>query len=194
MADAFTGALISVMAQSTEPMVLSDPYLPDHPVIAANPAFEAMSGYRADEIIGRNCRFMQGAGTDPESVRRIHSTLAASQGCIEWIVNHRKTGEPFWNLLFISPISGPDGVLRYFFGNQLDITTGPPPWLTGFQLGPAHMPPAAQQDFQALVAEIATDAAATGQDTASQARALEQAIRAARRLSELTTALEPSER
>ena len=189
MADAFTDALVSAMQHSTEPMVLSDPHLPDAPLIAINPAFEALTGYAKSEIVGRNCRFLQGPGTDQESVERIRSSLRAGQGCIEWIVNHRKDGTAFWNLLFISPVTDGAGRVRYFFGNQLDITHGPPPSLDEFQLGRAHMPPESAAAFHTLVAQIAADAAAP----ADAARALERVTAAARRLSALTIGLTPGE-
>ena len=191
MADPFTDALVSVMAASTEPMVLSDPHLPDCPVIVANGAFEALTGYPQADIIGRNCRFLQGAGTDPISTQRIRSSVAAGQGCIEWVVNHRRDGAPFWNLLFISPIFD-GGKLRYFFGNQLNITNGPPPWLNEFQLGPAYMPREAEQEFHSLVAALAADEVGGPDRPGDRARVLERIVHAGRRLSELTIRLASS--
>ena len=84
---------------STEPMVLSDARLPDYPMVVVNDAFAALTGYPRSESVGRNCRFLQGAGTDQETARRIGRTIVAGRGCIEWIVNHRKDGEAFTNLL-----------------------------------------------------------------------------------------------
>ena len=121
-------------------MVLTDPNLQDHPMIAVNAAFEALTGYPAAETVGRNCRFLQGAETDAATPSRIGRCIAERRGCIEWIVNYRADGTKFWNLLFISPVFDRDGTLLHFFGNQRDITEGPPSDLPDYTLGKADMP------------------------------------------------------
>ena len=183
--DRMTAALLAAIAHSGEPMVLSDARQPDYPMVAVNAAFEALSGYGRDEIVGRNCRFMQGPGTDPATRASIGRSIRAGQGCIEWIVNHRRDGSAFWNLLFISPVNGPDGAVRYFLGNQLDVTRGFPDWLGTVTFGRAHMSAEVQAEFHALLHEITRDIGAP-----DQARALERVIAAARRMSELTTRLD----
>ena len=95
-------------------------------MVVANRAFAKLTGYPIEEIVGRNCRFLQGGRTDPVSPRRIRACLDAGQGCIEWIVNYRRDGSQFYNLLFISPVRDPGGTVLFFFGNQLDITMGSP--------------------------------------------------------------------
>lgn len=182
-----TEALLAAIAHSTEPMALSDPRLPDHPIIAVNAAFEAMSGYSADEIVGRNCRILQGPGTDNESARRLGRTIAAGHGCVEWIVNHRKTGEAYWNLLFLSPVRDSDGTIIHFFANQHDITKGLPDRLSEVNFGRAHMPQDLSAEFQRLVQEIA----AADRDGPAHARSLETVLAAARRLAEVSTQLAP---
>lgn len=92
MADSIGDALQAAMAHSDAAMVLSDPHLPDCPMVVVNPAFTAVTGYTAEESIGRNCRFLQGADTDPDTTRRIRHCLEAAQGCIEWVVNYRRDG------------------------------------------------------------------------------------------------------
>lgn len=188
-----TRALLSVIMHSTEPMAVTDPRLPDHPLVAVNPAFEALTGYAAAEVVGRNCRLLQGEGTDPDTPRRIGRCLAEQRGCIEWIVNHRRDGSPFWNLLFISPVFAPDGTLLHFFGNQRDITHGPPPGLREYVLGKADMPLEGQAEFHALLLGILDEPAGEEQDEAARARVLERSVEAARRLNEVTTRL-PSAR
>ena len=184
-----TDALLAAMAHSTEPMSLSDPRLPDHPIIAVNPAFEAMTGYGRAEVVGRNCRLLQGPATDHDVARRLGRTIAAGHGCVEWIANHRKDGSPFWNLLFLSPVHDADGTLLHFFGNQHDITEGLPPRLTEIGFGEAHMPPEGAAEFQRLLSEIA---AATAPSAApAHARALERVLAATRRLAEISTGLIP---
>lgn len=175
-------ALLTAVAFSTEPLVLCDPHQPDGPMIAVNPAFCAMSGYPEDEVVGRNCRFLQGRGTDPATPRRIKANLVAGQGCIEWIVNHRRDGRAFWNMLFITPILDEAGALRFFLGNQLDITQGFPDWLGEVTFGRAHMSPLVQAEFTAALNEIL-------RTSSDPSRGLEQTIAQARRIAELATDL-----
>ncbi len=185
---AITDALLAAMAHSTEPMSLSDPRLPDHPIIAVNAAFEAMTGYTAAEMVGRNCRLLQGPATDRDAARRLGQTVAAGQGCVEWIVNHRKDGSVFWNLLFLSPVHDEDGTLLHFFGNQHDISEGLPPNVFEITFGQAHMPAHSVAEFQMLLREIASDTAVA---VPVHARALERLLSATRRLAELGTRLVP---
>ncbi len=104
------------------PIVVSDSSQPDNPIILANEAFLAMSGYAADEVIGRNCRFMQGPDTNPEAVARIRDAVASERETVVDILNYRKDGTGFWNRLFLSPIDSDDGTVRYFFASQHDVT------------------------------------------------------------------------
>ena len=180
--DPMGDALRAAMMHSTSPMVLSDPRLPDCPLVAVNPAFTAVTGYGAEDSVGRNCRFLQGARTDPETAPRIRACLEAGQGCIEWIVNHRRDGRPFWNLLFISPVRDEGGALRYFFGNQFDITSGFPEDFVDVTFGRAHVVPQLEAEFHALLHE-ARDA--------ERAQTLDRIVAAARRLAEITVRLAP---
>ena len=184
-----TQALLAAVEHSTEPMVLSDPYQPDHPLIAANPAFAAMTGYPMAEIIGRNCRFLQGPGTDRGTAQRLRAAIAAREGCIEWIVNHRADGAPFWNLLFLVPVRDRAGRLLHYFGNQLDITKGFPDWLGEVTFGRAHLTRENEAEFQHLLLDIMEDQDAAEGGGPAQARALERIIAASRRLAELSTTL-----
>ena len=182
--------LLATLRHSTEPMVLSDPHQADMPVVAANAAFEALTGYTQAEIIGRNCRFLQGPATDRPTVARIGACLQDGQGCIQWIVNYKKNGRQFWNLLFISPVFGADGRVLYYFANQHDLSAEPPLELDTFPLGTAHMPVRAQAEFHLLLGDIgrATGAAA-GPD-----RLLESTLGAARQVAFLSTRMEAGPR
>jgi PAS domain S-box-containing protein len=175
-------ALITAMMHSTAPMVLSDPHLPDCPMIAVNQAFCQLSGYAPEEITGHNCRFLQGERTDPISTKRIRACLDAGQGCIEWIVNYRRNGELFYNLLFISPVRDRHGTLLYYFGNQLDITMGVPDWLVEVSFGGAHVVPQLEQEFHELMQQVTV---------AARTKALERIVAAAHRLAEISTKLAP---
>jgi len=183
-----TSALMLAMTHSNEPMVLTDPQLADHPLIAVNAAFVELSLYPASEIVGRNCRFLQGDGTEPLARARIRKCLAEQRGCTEWMLNYRSDGSKFWNLLFISPIFAEDGTLLHYFGNQRDITEGPPASLPDYTLGKADMPHAGQLRFEALMTEL-VEMQRTPDETA---HALERLVAAARELNEITTPLAPA--
>ena len=104
------------------PMVLADPNLKDCPVVYCNDSFCEMTGYARAEILGRNCRFLQGPDTDREAVRRIAEALAQRRHVHEDLYNYRKDGRGLWVALEISPVFDEDGSLRFFFGSQVDIT------------------------------------------------------------------------
>ena len=184
-ASAIRESLTTAMAHSSAAMVLSDPNLADCPMVAVNRGFLDLTGYDEADVVGRNCRFLQGERTDPASPRRIRSCLDSGQGCIEWIVNYRRDGSMFWNLLFISPVRDEDGKLAFFFGNQIDITRGTPAWLVEVSLGKAFIVPSLEREFHELLHEV---------DLAARANALERVIAAAFRLGEISTSLSPAAR
>lgn len=104
------------------PIVITDAAQPDHPIVFANDAFVVLSGYRRDEIIGRNCRFLQGPETDRAEIARLAEAIAACRHVSAEILNYRKDGSTFWNALFISPVHDDSGRVTHFFGSQLDVT------------------------------------------------------------------------
>ena len=189
MTHPITEALLAAMAHSAEPMALSDPHAPDHPMMAANDAFCAMTGYARHEVVGRNCRFLQGEGTDMRTAQRIGASIREGHGCIEWIVNHRKNGQAFWNLLFLSPVRDRSGHLLHYFGNQLDITKGLPDWLGEVVFGRAHMTRDTEAEFHRLLLDM-LDGWDGDADGGASAR-LERILASTRRLAELSTTLAP---
>jgi PAS domain S-box-containing protein len=104
------------------PMIITDARAPDNPVVFANNAFCRLSGYPREEILGRNCRFLQGPETDPETVKRIREAVDNARSIEIDIRNHRKGGEPFWNRLLMAPVHDANGELAYFFASQVDVT------------------------------------------------------------------------
>jgi PAS domain S-box-containing protein len=103
-------------------MAIADPNLPDCPLVYVNPAFVEITGYAAEDAVGRNCRFLQGAESDQQTITRIREALARGEGFNEDIYNYRKDGSGFWNALHVSPIVDEDGKLIYFFASQVDIS------------------------------------------------------------------------
>lgn len=104
------------------PMIVTDPKRPDNPIIFANNAFIDMTGYSRDEIVGSNCRFLQGPETDPAAVKQVREAIAANNEVAVELVNYKKDGSAFWNALFISPVYNESGELIYFFASQLDVS------------------------------------------------------------------------
>jgi len=105
------------------PMVITNPRLPDHPIVFVNDSFCRLTGYSREEIVGRNCRFLQGPDTDPADVIRLREAIAAPRSIEIDIRNYRKDGTSFWNRLLMAPVYDARGALAYFFASQLDVTT-----------------------------------------------------------------------
>ncbi|ANL30191.1 sensor histidine kinase protein (plasmid) [Rhizobium phaseoli] len=103
-------------------MVVTDARKPDMPIVLANRSFLKLTGYASDEVLGRNCRFLQGPATSPIAVAEIRAGIADERDVSVEILNYKKNGEQFWNRLHLSPIHGDDGKILYFFGSQIDMT------------------------------------------------------------------------
>ena len=101
---------------------LSDTRRPDAPLIYVNRGFENLTGYRRDEVVGRNCRFLQGADTDRAVVAQIHAAVAGGEPLIVDLRNYRKDGAAFWNRLSLRPVHASDGTLTHIIGIQSDMT------------------------------------------------------------------------
>lgn len=104
------------------PIVITDARQADNPIIFANDAFLALTGYPRDEVIGRNCRFLQGPESDPATVAELGQAVRAGRDVSVEIVNYRKDGSGFWNNVFLSPVRNDAGEIVYFFGSAVDIS------------------------------------------------------------------------
>ncbi|MCW2607269.1 MAG: putative sensor protein, partial [Frankiales bacterium] len=102
---------------------ISDPRQPDNPLVFVNPAFERTTGYSWDEVRHRNCRFLQGPGTDPAAVERVRAALEREEHAVITLLNYRKDGTAFWNELSLSPVYDGAGTLTHFVGIQADVTS-----------------------------------------------------------------------
>jgi len=109
--------------------VISNPRLPDNPVVAANEAFCRLTGYEHAEIVGRNCRFLAGADTEPWQTEKIREAIRLRQPTLTELLNHRKDGTPFRNAVLVAPVFGPEGSLDYFIGSQVEVPKEAPPLL-----------------------------------------------------------------
>ncbi len=103
-------------------MIITDPRRRDNPIVFVNDAFLKLTGYERSEVIGRNCRFLQGPLTEEAAVQTLRDQIAARKDVSIDILNYRKDGSTFWNALFISPVSNESGELLFYFASQLDVT------------------------------------------------------------------------
>jgi len=101
---------------------ISDPNELDSPLVWVNPAFERVTGYSAAEVVGLNCRLLQGPGTDRATVERIAAALRDGGPVDETVLNYRKDGTAFWNQVVISPVHDAGGRLTHHVGIQTDVT------------------------------------------------------------------------
>lgn len=114
--------LTQAVSQSRLALCLTDPGQTDNPIVYVNAAFLELTGYDEGEILGRNCRFLQGPETDPHAVARVRHALDKRRVTIVELLNYRKDGSRFVNALQIGPIFDSSGRLSYFFGSQMDVT------------------------------------------------------------------------
>ena len=110
------------ITESPSGIVISDFAATDCPIIYCNPAFEKLTGYSQEEVLGRNCRMLQGEDTDPKELARLRDAIAQNTDCSVTLKNYRKDGNYFWNELSISPVRDREGSLTHFIGIQTDIT------------------------------------------------------------------------
>ena len=123
LADRREIALIAI-ERTTMPMVVTDPRQFDNPIILANQAFINLTGYEPHEVLGRNCRFLQGQDTLQSNVTKLKESIARGDDLIETeLLNYRKDGTAFINALMISAIHSETGELLYYFASQEDVTT-----------------------------------------------------------------------
>lgn len=114
-------AVERLIAHSPIASVLSAPRLPDNPIVACNSLFCDLTGYGPDDILGRNCRFLSGPGTEPWLSDEIKRGVAEHVPVLVEILNYKRDGTPFRNAVLVAPIYDDAGVLSYFVGSQIEI-------------------------------------------------------------------------
>ena len=126
MAEKDEGTIPFVLSQILDTCVngitLSDPDQPDNPIVYANEAFELITGYDREEIIGHNCRFLQGTDRDQPEIERIREALRDQKAVTVTLRNYRKDGTLFYNRFSIRPLLDRQGRLVYYLGIQYDVT------------------------------------------------------------------------
>ena len=106
----------------THGVIITDPSQPDNPITYANEALQRITGYSNEEIIGQNCRFLQGSDTDPESIEKVRKAIDEQSSVSVTFKNYRKDGSPFWNEFTLSPVQDAAGNTVNFVGIQHDIS------------------------------------------------------------------------
>ncbi|KAI5360123.1 Putative PAS domain, RGS domain, PAS domain superfamily protein [Septoria linicola] len=102
---------------------LTQPSKADNPIMFASDGFVAVTGYQREEIIPRNCRFLQGRDTDAAALDRIRHCIRAKQESVEFLLNYQKNGRPFWNLLYTAPLFDANGEVAFFLGGQVNCSS-----------------------------------------------------------------------
>ncbi|XP_047313273.1 phototropin-1 [Impatiens glandulifera] len=112
--------LATTLERIEKNFVITDPRLPDNPIIFASDSFLELTEYSREEILGRNCRFLQGPETDPATVRKIRNAIENETEVTVQLINYSKSGKKFWNLFHLQPMRDQKGEVQYFIGVQLD--------------------------------------------------------------------------
>jgi phototropin len=102
---------------------LTDPRKADNPILYASDGFVKVTGYSRNDIIPRNCRFLQGSQTDKEATKRLKYSIQEGEESVELLLNYKKNGEPFWNLLYVAPLFDIEGKIAFFLGGQINCST-----------------------------------------------------------------------
>lgn len=104
-------SLMTSLTSGQQNFVLSDPRLPDNPVVYASPGFYVLTGYTQEQVLGRNCRFMQGPGTDPRAIDIIRTAIAKGSDATTCLLNYKSDGSPFWNQFFVAALRDSDNCI-----------------------------------------------------------------------------------
>ena len=114
--------LIAALSTAQQTFVLSDPSQTDNPITYASPSFLALTGYTLKEVVGRNCRFLQGPETSHAAIKEIKDAVGRGEDISLCLLNYKKDGSPFWNQVFIAPLKDTSGKVVSYVGVQCEVT------------------------------------------------------------------------
>lgn len=117
--------LVQSLITSQQNFLLTDPTLPDNPIVYASDGFCKLTKYKRNEILGRNCRFLQGAGTDPVAVGLIRKGIQENRDVSVCLLNYKADGTPFWNQFFLGALKDSEGRVVNFVGVQCEVNVIP---------------------------------------------------------------------
>jgi PAS domain S-box-containing protein len=115
-------SLVKALQTAQQNFVISDPSLPDNPIVYASAGFLVLTGYKLDQVLGRNCRFLQGPATDPKAVDRIRSGIERGEDTTVCLMNYRADGSTFWNQFFVAALRDGDGNIVNYLGVQCKVS------------------------------------------------------------------------
>jgi PAS domain S-box-containing protein len=118
-------SLSAMIQTSAIAAVISNPRLPDNPIVECNAAFSQLTGYAREEVIGRNCRFLSGPDTESELTERLRAGIREQRPTMVEILNYKKDGSRFRNAVLVAPIFGASGDIEYFLGSQVEMPDDP---------------------------------------------------------------------
>ena len=112
--------LLAAIHQSPLPMLVTDNRKPDNPILDVNQAFLTLTGYSREDVIGRNCRFLTGPGTETEARSELRRAVIEGRPTVVEITNYRKDGRAFRNAVMLAPVRNGSGKTKFFVGSQMD--------------------------------------------------------------------------
>jgi PAS domain S-box-containing protein len=115
-------SLVKALQTAQQNFVISDPALPDNPIVYASQGFLSLTGYTLNEVLGRNCRFLQGPETDPRAVDRIRAGIERGEDTTVVLLNYRKDGTVFWNQFFVAALRDGDSNVVNYLGVQCKVS------------------------------------------------------------------------
>lgn len=115
-------SLVKALQTAQQNFVITDPSLPDNPIVFASQGFLTLTGYALDQILGRNCRFLQGPETDPAAVEKIRLAINQGVDASVCLLNYRIDGSTFWNQFFIAPLRDSNGMVVNYVGVQCKVS------------------------------------------------------------------------
>jgi len=113
--------LTASIAHSPTATILTDPHLPDNPMIEMNEAFGLLTGYPRDEILGRNCRFLAGPDTDPGDRAKMRDAIDRQVPALVEILNYKRDGTPFRNAVLVAPVFDSEQRIAFYIGSQREV-------------------------------------------------------------------------
>jgi PAS domain S-box-containing protein len=115
-------SLVKALQTAKQNFVISDPSIADNPIVFASQGFLTLTGYSIEEVLGRNCRFLQGPSTDPQAVEKIRDGIYKGEDTTVVLLNYRKDGSTFWNQVFIAALRDGKGNIVNYLGAQCQVS------------------------------------------------------------------------
>ncbi|KAL7541779.1 hypothetical protein ACHAXR_011201, partial [Thalassiosira sp. AJA248-18] len=115
-------SFIKALQTAQQNFVVTDPSLPDNPIVYATQGFLNLTGYTLDQVLGRNCRFLQGPETDPKAVEKIRNAIEEGSDMSVCLLNYRVDGTTFWNQFFIAALRDAGGNITNYVGVQCKVS------------------------------------------------------------------------